>query len=65
MNSVSIDILPMNAPINSLYNFTFLLSISDTDNSNKKSNPKLISSTMSKYIFILITNLIIKKRHYK
>ena len=52
MNSVNTEILPMNAPINSLYIGTFLLSINDTDNSNRKSNPKLMKSTKSIYIFI-------------
>ena len=60
MNSVSIDILPINEPISSLQIRVFLLRINDTDNSNRKSNPKLISNTISRYIFILITNFIIK-----
>lgn len=52
MNSVSTDMLPMNAPSSSLYILAFLLSISDTDKSNRKSNPKFNRSIKSIYIFI-------------
>ena len=51
MNSVSIDTLPMNAPISSLWILVFLLKICDTDKSIIKSKPKLIINTKSRYIF--------------
>ena len=63
INNVSIDMLPINAPIISLYNGVFLLRINDTDSNNSRSNPKFSSSIKSKYIFKLITKNIIKKRH--
>ena len=47
MNSVNTEMLPMNAPISSLYIFAFLLSIIDTDSNNRKSNPKFNSSIKS------------------
>lgn len=65
INSVSVDILPMNAPIKSLYIVVFLLSINETDNSNKKSNPKFKNNIKSIYIFNGITKIIIKKQHNK
>jgi len=65
MNRDSIDILPINAPIKSLYIGTFLLKINDTDNNNKKSNPKFKNNIKSIYIFKGITKIIIKKQHNK
>ena len=47
IKSVKIEILPMNAPRSSLYISVFLFSINETDNNNKKSNPKFNSSIRS------------------
>ena len=52
IKSVNTDMLPIKAPNNSLYISVFLFNIIVTDNSNKKSNPKLSSNIRSIYIFI-------------
>ena len=47
---------PINEPIISLCILVFRLSMYDTEKRSKKSKKKLIIITISKYIFITITN---------
>lgn len=54
---------PNKAPKSNLINLAFLFNIKDVPKSSKKSKKKLSKIIKSTYIFISITNLIIKKRH--
>lgn len=61
MNIENMVIEPIADANSSFFNVVCLLKTIATENNNNKSNPKFNIKTKSIYIFIIITNCIIKK----
>ena len=62
-NKVNTEMLPIKAPIINLVMETFLLKKVETAVSKRKSNTKLSIKTKSRYIFMILTIIIIRKQH--